>query len=53
LRRASELLKRSLIRVPIPRTSNIKFLESNSAAANIMLSEEDFSALSGVLLKTA
>lgn len=39
------LLKRSPIMLPIPGTLNIEHLESNAAAAQIQLSDEDFNSL--------
>lgn len=39
------VLKRSPVMLPIPGTSKVKHLEENTAAADIALSEEDFSAL--------
>ncbi|MGN6251829.1 MAG: aldo/keto reductase [Marmoricola sp.] len=40
------LLKRSPVMLPIPGTSSIDHLESNTAAASIELSDEEFQALS-------
>jgi pyridoxine 4-dehydrogenase len=39
------VLKRSPVMLPIPGTSKVKHLEGNVAAANIKLSDEDFTAL--------
>lgn len=39
------LLKRSPVMLPIPGTSSVKHLEENIAAANIVLSDEDFNVL--------
>jgi pyridoxine 4-dehydrogenase len=39
------LLKRSTVIIPIPGTSKVKHLEENVLAADIELSDEDFSAL--------
>jgi len=39
------VLKRSPVILPIPGTSKVKHLEENVAAADIVLSDEDFSAL--------
>ncbi len=39
------VLKRSPVMLPIPGTSKVKHLEENVAAADIALSDEDFSAL--------
>ncbi len=39
------VLKRSKVMLPIPGTSSVKHLEENVAAANIMLSDDDFAAL--------
>ncbi|MAM10728.1 MAG: oxidoreductase [Rhizobiaceae bacterium] len=39
------VLKRSPVMLPIPGTSKVKHLEENVAAANITLSDEEFSAL--------
>ncbi|WP_180898638.1 aldo/keto reductase [Martelella soudanensis] len=39
------VLKRSPVMLPIPGTSKVKHLEENVAAANIALSDDDFSAL--------
>lgn len=39
------LLKRSPVMLPIPGTSKVKHLEQNVAAADIVLSEQDFAAL--------
>ena len=39
------VLKRSPVMLPIPGTSKVKHLEENMAAANIVLSDEDFAAL--------
>lgn len=40
------LLKRSPVMLPIPGTSKVKHLEENVAAANIVLSEEEYERLS-------
>ncbi len=40
------VLKRSAVMLPIPGTSSVKHLEENVAAAAIVLSDEDFNALS-------
>ncbi len=39
------VLKRSKVMLPIPGTSKVKHLEDNVAAADIVLSDEDFTAL--------
>ena len=39
------VLKRSTVMLPIPGTSQLKHLEENVAAADIVLSDEDFAAL--------
>lgn len=39
------VLKRSQVILPIPGTSKVKHLEENVAAANVVLSDEDFAAL--------
>ena len=39
------VLKRSKVMLPIPGTSQLKHLEENVAAADIVLSDEDFAAL--------
>lgn len=39
------VLKRSKVMLPIPGTSQVKHLEENVAAADIVLSDEDFAAL--------
>ena len=39
------VLKRSPIMLPIPGTSKVKHLEENVAAADIVLSDDDFVAL--------
>jgi aryl-alcohol dehydrogenase-like predicted oxidoreductase len=39
------VLKRSPVMLPIPGTSKVKHLEQNVAAADIVLSDEDFAAL--------
>ncbi len=39
------VLKRSPVMLPIPGTSKVKHLEENVAAADIVLSDEDFAAL--------
>lgn len=39
------VLKRSPVMLPIPGTSKVKHLEENVAAANVMLSDEEFAAL--------
>lgn len=39
------VLKRSPVMLPIPGTGKVKHLEENVAAADIMLSDEDFAAL--------
>ncbi|WP_443748218.1 aldo/keto reductase [Asticcacaulis solisilvae] len=39
------VLKRSKVMLPIPGTSKVKHLEDNVAAAEIVLSDEDFTAL--------
>lgn len=39
------VLKRSPVMLPIPGTSKLKHLEENTAAVNITLSDEEFSAL--------
>jgi aryl-alcohol dehydrogenase-like predicted oxidoreductase len=39
------VLKRSQVMLPIPGTSKVAHLEENAAAANIVLSAEDFAAL--------
>lgn len=39
------VLKRSPVMLPIPGTSKVKHLEENVAAADIVLSDEDFTAL--------
>jgi aryl-alcohol dehydrogenase-like predicted oxidoreductase len=39
------VLKRSPVMLPIPGTGKVKHLEENTAAVNITLSDEDFSAL--------
>jgi len=39
------VLKRAPVMLPIPGTSSVAHLEENVAAANIQLSDEDFSAL--------
>jgi aryl-alcohol dehydrogenase-like predicted oxidoreductase len=39
------VLKRSSVMLPIPGTSKVKHLEENVAAADIVLSDEDFKAL--------
>lgn len=39
------VLKRSKVMLPIPGTSQLKHLEENVAAADIVLSDDDFSAL--------
>ncbi|MFT4183519.1 MAG: aldo/keto reductase [Rhizobium sp.] len=39
------VLKRSPVMLPIPGTSKVKHLEENTAAVNITLSDEEFSAL--------
>lgn len=39
------VLKRSKVMLPIPGTSKVKHLEDNVAAAEIVLSDEDFAAL--------
>jgi len=43
------LLKRSAVMLPIPGTSSVDHLESNTAAANIELNEKEFQALSDAL----
>ena len=40
------VLKRSPVMLPIPGTSSVKHLEENVAAADIVLSDEDFASLS-------
>jgi aryl-alcohol dehydrogenase-like predicted oxidoreductase len=47
------LLKRSPVRLPIPGTSSVDHLESNTAAASIELSDEEFQALSDLPGETA
>ncbi len=39
------VLKRSPVMLPIPGTSKVSHLEENVAAVNIVLSDEEFSAL--------
>jgi len=39
------ILKRSSVMLPIPGTGKVKHLEENAAAADIVLSDEDFAAL--------
>ena len=39
------ILKRSPIMLPIPGTSKVAHLEQNVAAASIILSDEDYTAL--------
>ena len=39
------MLKRSPVMLPIPGTSKVSHLEENVAAVNIVLSDEEFSAL--------
>lgn len=39
------VLKRSPVMLPIPGTGKVKHLDENTAAANIVLSDEDFAAL--------
>ncbi|EJC82336.1 putative oxidoreductase, aryl-alcohol dehydrogenase like protein [Rhizobium leguminosarum bv. trifolii WSM2297] len=41
------VLKRSPVMLPIPGTSKVKHLEENVAAVDIVLSDEEFSALDG------
>ena len=43
------LLKRSPVMLPIPGTSSVDHLESNTAAAGIELTDEEFEALSQVV----
>ena len=38
-------MKRSPVMLPIPGTSKVSHLEENVAAVNIVLSDEEFSAL--------
>jgi aryl-alcohol dehydrogenase-like predicted oxidoreductase len=47
------LLKRSPVMLPIPGTSSVDHLESNTAAASIELSDEEFQALSDLPGETA
>jgi pyridoxine 4-dehydrogenase len=42
------LLRRSPVMLPIPGTSSVAHLEENTAAAEIVLSDEDFAALSAI-----
>jgi aryl-alcohol dehydrogenase-like predicted oxidoreductase len=42
------LLKKSPVMLPIPGTSSVKHLEENIAAADIMLSDEDYAKLEGL-----
>ncbi|MQY22771.1 aldo/keto reductase [Nocardia macrotermitis] len=42
------LLRRSPVLLPIPGTSSVAHLEENVAAANVSLSDEDYTALSAV-----
>ncbi|MGA8257904.1 MAG: aldo/keto reductase [Nocardioides sp.] len=42
------LLRRSPVMLPIPGTSSVEHLESNTAAAGIELTDEEFEALSGL-----
>lgn len=42
------LLQRSPVMLPIPGTSSIEHLESNTAAASISLTDEEFAALEGL-----
>ena len=39
------VLKRSPVMLPIPGTSKVAHLEENVAAADVILSDEDFAAL--------
>jgi aryl-alcohol dehydrogenase-like predicted oxidoreductase len=43
------LLKRSPVMLPIPGTSSVEHLESNTAAASIELDDDEFQALSGAI----
>jgi aryl-alcohol dehydrogenase-like predicted oxidoreductase len=43
------LLKRSPVMLPIPGTSSIDHLESNTAAASIELTDEEFGALTAAV----
>ena len=42
------MLKHSPVMLPIPGTSKVKHLEENTAAAAIVLSDEDYETLSGL-----
>lgn len=45
------VLKRSSVMIPIPGTSSVKHLEENVAAADVVLSDEDFRAISDAGLR--
>jgi pyridoxine 4-dehydrogenase len=44
------LLRRSEVMIPIPGTSSVRHLEENAAAVDVVLPDEDFDRLGGVLV---